>query len=506
MAESVSNTKRIFKNTIVLYVRMIVVTVIALYTSRLILQALGVSDFGLYHVVGGVVGLLTFFNDTMSKTTSRFLNYAMVREEYSLGGVFSTSITIHLLVALIFLFVGETVGLWFLNAKIQIPEGREFAANIVYQSTVFSFCLSILSIPYRAAVVAYEKMSFIAIVSIVEALLKLGIAFILLNCSSDRLAFYGILLFVVAIFNFFAYQLYCRRRNDELRFRLSFNKERFKEIFSFVGWALLGQFAVAGCNQGNVIMVNMFHSVVANAAMSVGNQINHAISHLTSNFQTAFNPQITKSYASGDFGYVKSLSFMTSKISFCILYVVMLPVAFNIDWILDIWLDEVPPLSNVFAVLFFINGIINALSSSLHFVALAAKDIKNFQIATAIVFIIDIPIVYLLYSLGFPPATVMWVKIGVITAILFVRLYYASKAVPSIDIKSFVKEVLLPMLLVVTLTIGLCFAFNKFIDSTGSRILFTVPLEIVCVLLIWIVCLNKNERNSLITLIRGKRA
>lgn len=500
-----SNTKRIAKNTIVLYVRMIVVMLITLYTSRVVLKALGVDDFGLYNVVGGVVGLLTFFNRTMEKSTQRFLNVSMVKGADSVGSIFSSSITVHVLFALAFLLLGETVGLWFLNEKIVIPEGREFAANIVYQVTLLSVCMSFITIPYSAAVIAYEKMTFLAVVSIIDAILKLGIAMLLIKYSRDRLIMYGVLLFMIQVANFMMFFIYNRKRNSHLRFKLSYNKENFKQIFSFVSWTLVGQGAVVGCNQGNVVLVNMFHSLVANAAMSVGSQVNHAIANLTTNFQTAFNPQITKSYAEGNFSYLKNLVYTTSKISFCIMYAVALPIAFNIDWILDIWLDKVPQISNTFAVLFMANGIINAISMPFNFTVLSSGNIRNFQIVTAVVFLLDLPITYILFSLGLPPTTVLWVKIGVISTMFFVRVYYASQIVDTIKMGLVCKDVLMPIILTVATTAFLSFVFDKIATTQLIRIVYTILIETVNVVLIWLVCLKKNERTSLLNIIKRKK-
>lgn len=500
-----SNTKRIAKNTIVLYVRMIVVMLIGLYTSRILLKALGVDDFGLYNVVGGVVGLLTFFNRTMEKSTQRFLNVSMVKGDESVSNIFSSSLTVHILFALAFLIIGETAGLWFLNAKVVIPEGREMAANIVYQSSLLSVCISFIIIPFSAAVIAYEKMTFLALVSIIDAVLKLGIALCLIGSSSDRLILYGILLLVVQILNFVMYFLYCRKKNKLLKFRISYNKENFKEIFSFVSWTLVGQAAVVGCNQGNVVLVNMFHSLVANAAMSVGSQINHAITNLTTNFQTAFNPQITKSFAEGNYGYLRSLVYTTSKMSFCIMFAVALPIAFNINWILDIWLDTVPQLSNVFAVLFMVNGIVNAISMPFNFTVLSSGNIRNFQVVTAIVFLSDLPITYMLFNHGMPPETVLWVKIGIILVMFFVRVYYSSKVVNTISIGSVCYDVLFPLLLTSGTTIALCLVLNAYANTLLVRLGLTAAIEVVCIAMIWYICLKKNERTSLLNIIKKRR-
>ena len=499
-----SNSKRIFKNTVVLYVRMAVVMLMSLYTSRVVLLSLGVEDFGLYNVVGGVVGLLVFFNTTMAKTTQRFLNVAMVKGRDSLGSIFASSITVHLLFAALFLLLGESIGLWFLNAKINIPEGREMAANIVYQASVLSFCTSIITTPYNAAVIAYEKMTFVAVVSITDAVMKLCIALSLLKIDTDKLAVYGILLFAITILNFIMYFLYCRSKYPVLRFRLSLDKENFRQIFSFVSWTLLGQFAIVGCNHGNVVLVNLFHSLVANAAMSVGSQVNHAITNLTSNFQTAFNPQITKSFAEEDYSYLKSLTYSASKISFCILFVVALPVGFNIDWVLDLWLDKVPPLSNIFAILFMANGILNAMSSPFNFTVLSSGNIRNYQIVVSIIFLMDLPIVYLLFALGWGPATVMMVKVCVMMIAVFVRMHFASKIVPTIDMYSFMSSVLISLVVTASISIVLAIVLDSFVTTLVERLIYTLLIEIVCVTSIWMICLNKKERDTLIRLVKSK--
>lgn len=500
-----SNTKRIAKNTIVLYVRMIVVMLLSLYTSRLILQALGVDDFGLYSVVGGVVGFLTFFKGTMNKSTQRFLNTSMVKGDGALSGIFASSITIHLLIVIVFLVLGETVGLWFLNSKIQIPEGRELAANIVYHASLLSFCTAIITIPYSAAVIAYEKMTFLAVVSIIDAVLKLCIALLLLNSSGDKLILYGSLLMCIQLLNFLIYFFYCRKKYSILKFRISFEKDKIKEISSFVSWTLVGQFAVVGCNQGNVILVNMFHSLAANAAMSVGNQVNMAITNLTTNFQTAFNPQITKSFAEENFGYLNKLVNTTSKMSFSILFVVALPLAFNIDWVLDIWLDTVPTLSNAFAILFIVNGIVNAISMPYNYAVLSSGNIKYFQIVTALVFILDLPIAYLLFDIGMPPVTVLWVKIGIIFTMLFVRFYFASRVVQSLKISLVCKKVLLPILFSAAVPVALSFVLNGVAKTAVMRIILTIPIELVSLTMLWFVCFAKEERQILISMVMKSR-
>ena len=503
--EQSGNKKRIAKNTVVLYIRMVVVMFITLYTSRVVLKALGVDDFGLYGVIGGVVGLFSFLKTSMGKASQRFLNVEMVAEGGDLKAVFRTSMTIHFLIAIVLLVLAETFGLWFLNAKINIPEGREFAANIIYQTTIVSLCVSMIEIPFHADIIAHEKMTFFAVISVMDAFLKLLIAFLILFDNGDRLIMYGMLLMGISIINVILYYIYCKRKFFEISLKPFFDKERFKSIFGFVGWTLLGQAAVIGCNQGNGILVNLFHSVAANAAMTIGNQVSHAVTNLASNFQTAFNPQITKSYAEGNYSYLQSLVFTTSKISYCLLFVAMLPVAFNIDFILDLWLEKVPELSNIFCILFMVNAIINALSAPLNFSVMASGNIKWFQIVTAIVYLSDLVILYFLFGMGLPPATAMWVKVSIMVVILFVRLYYAHREIGCINFISYLKQVLIPLAVMSTGSIVIAFALHPLFTNLTMRIFLTMAIISVNLLLMWFVALNNSQRKSLISLIQKRK-
>ena len=498
-----SNTKRIAKNTMVLYVRMVIVLLITLYTSRILLKALGVDDYGLYSVVGGVVGLLTFFNGTMSKATQRFINVSMVKGNDCLHTIFSNSVTIHVLIAIAFLILGETLGLWYLNTQVEIPLGREFAANMVYQASIVSFAISIVTIPYNAAVIAYERMTFMAIVSIIDAVLKLSIAFILLAHFNDRLILYGIMLLTITVVDFILYSSYSKKKFPILEFKLSYDKDTFNQLFGYIGWTFVGQIAVVGCNQGNILLVNKFHALAANAAMTFGNQVSNALTNLTSNFQTAFNPQITKSYAEGDDDYLSSLVYATSKLSFCILFVFALPIAFNINWVLHFWLDTVPPLTNTFAVLFVANGIINAISSPFHFTALSSGDVRNFQIVTAVVFLLDLPVTYYLFTRGLPATTVMEVKLVVITVVFFVRVFYASKVVKSIKFGQVCLRILFPMVFTSLVTISIAYMLDAYSETPLQRLLFTAVVEIIAIIMLWFILLDKSERKAILVVIKN---
>lgn len=498
------NNKRIAKNTILLYIRSFVVMLVSLYTSRVILRALGVEDYGLYNVIGGVVGLFAFLRTSMTKSTQRFLNVEMAKPDGRLKDTFSVSLTIHVIISIIALVLAETIGLWFLNTYIQIPEDRELAANVVYQSTVFSLIFTILSVPYNASIIAHERMGYFAVVSIIDAFLKLAICYMLYVGDADRLIVYGWLMMGVNGFNFILYAVYCLKRCSETSFRLLYDKGLFKEMLSYTTWTVVGQVAIVGTNQGNNILMNMFHSVTANAAMGVANQINHAVVSLTSSFQTAFNPQITKSYAAKDFEYLKFLVFTTSKISFFLLTFVSIPIAFNIDYILDIWLDRVPQYSNIFVVLIFCNTILNALSAPLNFTVLSSGKIKFFQIATSIVYLSDLVFVYLLFKAGFPPATALIVKVCIMVAVLCVRLFFTSREVPCINAVAYIKEVIFPLMACSGLSVLSGFLIFFFAQTAISIIAATLLVMIITAFLIFSIGLNSKEKNMVKKLISNK--
>lgn len=503
MSEKSSNNKRIAKNTLLLYMRSLIVMIITLYTSRVILHALGIEDYGLFNVVGGVVGLFAFLRTSMTKSTQRFLNVEMAKPDGRLKETFSVSLTIHVIISIIALVLAETVGLWFLNTYIQIPEGRELAANVVYQSTVFSLIFTILSVPYNASIIAHERMGYFAVVSVIDAFLKLAICYMLYVGDADRLIVYGWLMMGVNALNFILYAAYCLKRCPETSFRLMNDKGLFKEMLSYTTWTVVGQVAIVGTNQGNNILMNMFHSVTTNAAMGVATQVNSAVISLTSSFQTAFNPQITKSYAVKDYGYLKFLVYSTSKFSYFILFIVCLPIAFNINWILSIWLTKVPLYADIFCVLILCNSILNALSAPLNFCVLSSGKIKWFQIATSIAYLLDLLILFALFNIGFPPETALYVKVSVMVIVLFIRLFYANREVECINMLSYGKEVLFPVVIVSILSIVLGMFLFCYIQQ-NNIFLNTLLLVIFVSVLVLYVGLNQKERMQILKIIKRR--
>lgn len=495
-----NQNRRIAKNTIYLYLRSIVVMVITLYTSRLTLKYLGFEDYGLYNVIGGVVGLFAFLRTSMTKGTQRFLNVEMVNPNGNLNETFCLSINIHLAITIITLIICETIGLWFLNYYIQIPEGREFAANIVYQATVISLLTTIISVPYSADIIAHEEMGFFAVVSIIDAFLKLLISFLIVY-GDDRLILYASLMTAVSILNLALYYWYCRKHYVESKYRIYHNKKMTKSMLGYTSWTVVGQCAILGTNQGNNILVNIFHGVTSNAAMGIASQVNSAVVTLTSNFQTAFNPQITKSYASKDFDYLKRLVYTTSKISFMLLAVVCMPLIFNIDYILKLWLSNVPPNAADFCVLIICNTILNAFGAPFNFTVLSSGKIKWFQIFTSIAYLSDLLILYPLFILGYPATTALVVKLFTMAIVTVIRVYFAHREVKEITIISFVSQVLLPLLGSTILTVAFGYFVFGFLSNVVPVFLATILLICVAIISNYYVSLTTNERALLRTYI-----
>ena len=498
--EKISNTKNnkiIAKNTIYLYIRSAIVLVITLYTSRLTLKYLGIEDYGLYNVVGGVVALFAFLRSSLTKGTQRFLNVEMVRSDGNLNETFCVSMNIHIVIAICTLILSESIGLWILNTYIQIPEGREFAANVVFQVTIFSLLSTIISVPYSADIISHERMGFFAVVSILDAILRLLISFLIVY-GDDRLILYAILMSVVSFLNLFLYYWYCRLHFEESRYKLYHNKTLTKSMLDYTSWTVVGQFVIVGTNQGNNILMNIFHSVAANAAMGVAHQVNAAVVTLTSNFQTAFNPQITKSYALRDYKYLKKLVYITSKISFVLLITASLPIMFNMNLILNIWLEEVPPYAAEFCILVICDTILNAIGAPFNFTVLSSGKIKWFQIITSITFLSDLVILYPLYLIGFPAVTALVCKTGTMIAVTIVRVFFAHRVVDVMETSSFMKQVLFPMLLSTTFMVSFGFWVNRYAENLWSIIMVTILMIIFSILCNLFITFTSPERVMLV--------
>lgn len=507
MTSNSNKTKTIAKNAIILYIRMIIVTIITLFTSRVVLRELGFDDYGLYNVVGGVVALFGFLRSSMNSSTQRFLSYEMGRGNLdSLRKTFTTCFTAHAIIALVLLLLAETVGVWFLNSQIVIPGGREVAANWIYQFSVISLFVSIISVPYSADIVSNEKMGYFAFLGVLNAVLKLVIAYLIIINPFDRLIYYGFLMMFINVIDLILNWVYCRIRFIETRLMLYWDKASFKKVFSFSGWTIWGQLAIVGSNQGTNILVNMFYSVAANAAMGIGSQVNQAITGLVSNFQTAFKPQITKSYAEKNYDYLNTLVNYSSKISFFLLFLVSFPIVLNIDLVLRLWLGNVPNYAGEICIVFIFASLCNAISAPLWMSIFATGNIKNYQIAMSVFYMVELLFIYLFFLCGATLVQGVLMKAVLNFVVIFIRIYYNHKEVCSFQTRKYLTSVVQPLMLICILSyIGSYFIMKLFLDQAG-QIVISLIIEVFLIFLCYRFGLNSQERKSVKQLILKKRS
>ena len=472
---------------------MLLIMVVNLYTSRVILQALGVEDFGLYNVVGGVVVLFTFINNAMVTSTQRFLNFEIGRNDIEEAQkVFSASLNIHFLIAGIFFLLAETIGLWFLNKYIQIPDSREIAANWAYQFSVFVSILNIIRSPYNAAIIAHEHMSFYAYVSIIEAILKLSIVY-LIYLFADRLIAYALLMMIVSLIILSSYYIYCKRKFVICKYKFKYDRKRYISLASFSGWSLFGSMANVGASQGLNIILNMFFGVTVNAALGIANQVNSAVYQFVSSFQTAFNPPIVKSYASEDFYRFRELISYTSRYSFFLLFIIAFPLLVNCDVILQIWLKDVPQYSAIFSSIIIMGSLFDALSGPLWMSVYASGQLKQYQIVISIILLSTVLWGIIVAILLKNPIYVIIVKLIVNIIIYIYRLLYCTKHY-NISFEAYFRTVLLKCIIVSVLSIiSTYLVINIFKIEDHTFLKMIIPF-LCSIILIYGLGITRRER------------
>ena len=496
-----NSRKRIATNTLMLYIRMIFTMLASLYTSRIVLNVLGVEDFGIYNIVGGVVVLFSFFNNAMTSATQRFLTYELGKKDFiQLKRMFSMSMTTHISIIIVILILAETIGLWFLNTQINIPEERLVAANWVYQFSILAFCFQIIQVPYSASIIAFEKMSVYAYISIFEVAFKLLVVLLLKYIPFDKLATYSISISFASFLTFMVYRMFCKRKFDITHYHFFWDKKLYKQLMSFSGWSLFGQISFISANQGINILLNIFYKVTLNAALGIANQVNSALVGFVSNFQTAFKPQITKSFACGDKEYMYQLIFQTSKISYFLLYILAIPILFNIEYLLQLWLKIVPDYTAIFCKLIIIYSLIEAISGPLWMSVFATGHIRNYQIVIGIVILSNLLLSYIFLKLGFAPQVVLWIRIFINVLVLIMRIFYAHKMV-HLQRFAYIQNVILPITGVTVLSLPLPFWLHKYAENFIG-VLFTsliyILMIMLCIYFIGMTKLEKRYVNGLI--------
>lgn len=417
MTKEISSSKTIAKNTLFLYFRMMFTMIVSLYTSRVILQNLGISDYGIYQSVGGIVGMLSFINGALSTGSSRFLTYELGRNNKErLKKTFCTTLLIHIAIAILIVLIAETLGLWFVYNKLTIPADRLGAAITVFHLSILTSIITITQVPYTASIISHERMGIYAYMSIIEVSLKLAIVYLLTISSWDRLEFYAVLLCAVQIGIALFYRLYCIRHFEEARFRVIFDKDIFKSIAGFSGWSLFANIAIALTNQGSTILTNIFFgpSVVTSRAISL--QVNMAANQFVNNFRTAANPQIVKLYAKQDFEGSKKLLLSSTKYSFYLMYLLGLPIFLLSEPLLYLWLGQVPAYSVIFLQLVIIQSLFSVFDTSFYTALYAKGRLRENALISPFLLAAQFPIVYVLFKHGLSPVALSWA--GLITSVI----------------------------------------------------------------------------------------
>lgn len=507
-----SHNKRIAKNTLFLYFRLLLIMGVNLYTSRVVLEELGVDDYGVFVVVGGVVLLISSLNSGMSSVTQRFLNYELGTPKstlQSLRQVFSTSLTIHILIALIGVCVAETIGLWFVNSELNIPIDSKYSANIVYQTSIAIFFVSLIQSSFYAAIIAHEQMGLFAFISIVETFLKLAIAFSLKVIPAPKLAFYGLMLLGAQLLTTSAYIIICSKKFSECRLRCTYHDKLFKHMFSFAGWNMVGNMAWVAKGQGIGILLNIFFGPLLNAAKGIADQVSNAVISLVGNFQLAFNPQITKDYAANEIEKMELLTYRGIKFSCCLLWLISLPLLVNINPILHIWLVDVPEYASVFVILILIDTICNNLFGSPLLASITATgNIKNFEIISSLLLLAILPAAYFLLKIGFPPQSVFYLNILFNLLCGLVR-YWFCRIQLNYSFKYFTHYVLVRVLGVIIISLPMPLYIYHLLAKNVSSTFIVLLISILNSLFfatvsIWLLGINKTERHTITLYLSSK--
>lgn len=475
MTDQAAGGKRIARNTALLYVRMMATMVVGLYTSRVVLNTLGVDDYGIYNVVGGVIAMFSFVNAAMSSATSRFLTFALGQGDAErLRQTFQTALTIHALIALFVLLVGETVGLWFLLCKMQIPPQRMEAAMWVYQLSVASAAVSVMSVPFNATIISHERMSAFAYISILEAALKLAVAWLLILSPFDKLKVYAVLLFLTQTAIQLVYMRYCRHHCKETVLRLRLCRPLFREMAAFAVWGLYGNLAYVAYSQGLNILLNVFFGPAINAARGIAVQVQFVVNGFLANFQTAMNPQITKSYAAGDIGYMRRLVFVGSKFSFYLLLFIVLPVLLQAPYVLRLWLVQVPPHTVSFLRILLLTLLLDTLSTPVAIATQATANIRLPQLVAGTILMAILPVSYVVLRLGAPAESVFVTHLCCAVVVQGCRVVMLRNRIPLFSVRQYVRRVVLPIAAVFGVVMGVSLLAIRFVHSESFGTLLLV--------------------------------
>lgn len=500
-----SSNKKIAKNTLVLYLRMMIVMAINLYSVRLVLNALGSVDYGIYNVIGGVISMLSCVTSVLSTSTQRFYSYSIGENNISnLKKIFSTSSTIYLLLSLAVFILGETVGLWFVNNQLVIPEDRMIAANWIYQFSILSFIASMMQAPYSSATIAHEDMGVFAGITLIECLLKFGAAVTILFISTDKLILYGLLILLVYIFAYFAFFFTCRSRYSECFYTKTNDKILFNKILSFSGWTLFGSIASVGMNQVITILLNIFFGPIANAARAIAIQINGAIGSFSGSFIMAVRPPMIKAYAEGNYEFLNNLFNISNKMIFYLLGFILLPLYFEMDYIILLWLNKSDPQTILFSRLILIYAFIISLNNPITIIMQAMGVVRKYFVPVE-VFTLACPILcYVLFKLGLPAESAFYLMILMAVLSHIMRLICLKRYYKGADLKKYLLDFLFRAITILLVTIVFLLYIQNIISSSLNRLLVDIVISFSILLGgLFFVGMTKSERHQLTIFVKS---
>ena len=499
MADNSQKSKRIAKNTFVLYLRMLFLMLVTLYTSRVILDALGVNDYGIYNVVGGFVSMFALISAALTSACSRFLNFEMGKGDITRQNVvFSTAVTIQWTLAIIVFILAEVIGVWYVNNVMVIPVERLTAANWCFQFSVFNFCMKLITVPYNASIIAHEKMKAFAYVSIYQGLAILVVSFIVNYEPFDRLVYYAFLLLCVQFSVRSAYQIYCRRNFVECVYRRVFDKPLLMKMLSYSVWHLVGNGASVLKTHGVNIVLNLFYGPAVNAAKGLASQVDSAVNQFVGNFMMAMNPQITQSYAKGDLKYMFQLICKGSRLSFYLIFILSLPIIVNTHYILGLWLKKVPDYTVIFTQLTLLVMIFASLSKTLITAQNATGNVRNYQLVVGGINLLNLPISYVCLYLGGNPEIVVIVAICVEAIAFLTRIFMLPFTIPEFNTISYLCEVGIRCLLVCVIAYPIPYVLHGMMsENFMSFVINVVVCFLVSIVTVLYVGCNKGERELL---------
>ena len=505
MSVSTTSNQRIAKNTILLYIRMVIVLLISLYTTRLLLRVLGVVDYGVYNVVSGFVAMFGFLNTAMATGIQRFYNYSLGKVgEDGLISIYNASVRIQLLISVIVFVLLEAIGVWYINGVMVLPPERIFAANIIFQLSAVSLIFVIFEAPYSGAVMAMERMDYFAIVSILDAVLKLALLFVLMHIAEDKLILWGIIGLVIAILNFLLYYVYCRKQFSFIRLTKQYNKQEFGAILGFTGWNVFGTLSNMLKDQGVNMILNSFFGPVVNAARGIAYQISSALTSFITNNSIAVRPQLTQAYAQGNYGRTMNLMFAISKLNYFLLLILTIPVCFEIGFILHLWLGpEVPELVPVFAILVMATNLLENLRSPVSLVVHASGKMKKYQFWVSMVNVLTIPLSWFVLKLGANPESTFMVALLCSVLALIVSVYIL-RSIVSFSIKDYLYRVILPCIMVTVVAMSITLVFKQVLSrGIASSIGVIVIGVLISMATSFFLGMNKEEKQMVQTMALG---